>query len=72
MRINMTEQEFLKTLDTECVLISLEKYESLLADATILTLVKRAIENGRNEFGLSCQTVKTLETLLDVKGGCAK
>ncbi len=68
----MTKQEFLNSISTECVVVDIEKYEKMVSDITILTLVRQLIESDKCAFGLSSETAKALKTILRIKGADKK
>lgn len=68
----MTEREFVNSISKECVVVDIEKYESMVSNTTILTLVRQAVENDTRTYGLSSETTKMIETLLGLKGADEK
>lgn len=68
----MSEKEFLNSISNECVVVSIDKYESMVSNTTILTLVKQAVEKDDRQYGLSSETTRLLETLLNLKGADKK
>lgn len=68
----MSEKEFLNSISNECVVVSVDKYESMVSNTTILTLVKQAVEKDNRRDGLSPKTTRLLEMLLNLKGADKK
>lgn len=69
----MSEQEFLNSISKECVVVDIEKYESMVSDVTVLTLIRQAVEKDNRRYDLlSTETTKMIEIILGLKGADEK
>jgi hypothetical protein len=63
----MNEQDFLKSISTDKVLIDLERYEDLIVTETILSQIKSIVEKNKEYYGLSDKETQFIKLLLGVE-----
>ena len=60
----MTEQEFIKSLSADKVLIDLDTYEDLIAASTKLDTIFKIVTRNKNDFGLTREETELIKLLL--------